>query len=318
MKETNYLKQKVTTPSIPKQTAVSKLQNKTRDDIFDAILMDNWRESIPTRVISFSPNSRRWISELKTRFITNPQLTPEKTEALIDLILWYESQLILNPPPTNVSHSRERDIKGLMQSIITQRTSYFLTTQIYTREVEKHIAQLEWNKILSHWYVADFLRDIYTLQALGLQAPQIREILMVIERYPDLQFDEAILEKYRNAVQSAINAYYWMDPKLQNSTLIKPDTDITVVPLKWQSGVPITVYKKGDTDSHARDFNLSLFPTSIIDAMSSFNRSVVYDLTRTTPPRMRARRFYQKDPKPDYVRITMAQDIRLKELLNIK
>lgn len=55
---------------------------------------------------------------------------------------------------------------------------------------------------------------------------------MVIERYPDLQFDEAILEKYRNAVQSAINAYYWMDPKLQNSTLIKPDTDITVVPLK--------------------------------------------------------------------------------------
>jgi hypothetical protein len=304
-------------PTISLSSGSSELQIATRNSVFDTLLRDNWRESIPTRVNLFSADARRWIAELKTRFLTNPHLTSEKTQALIDLILWHEAQIMLQlQAQKNIPLDGRPDIGNLINGITLDKMNNFLHIQIYTREIEKHIAKLEGNKILSHGYVADFLRDIHTLQTLGLKAPHIAEILTVIDSHPNLEFDEAILEKYRNAVKSALNAHYWMKPELQDTSLIQPNTDISVTPLKGHSGVPIPHYRETSQDDHARDFSLSLYPVSIIDAMSSFNREIIYDLTRTTPP-VQKKRFFARHRKPDYTRITSAQDVRLKELLNI-
>ncbi len=258
-------------PSGPKAGEFLQL----RMDQFDQILVSKWPSNLEGRITQFQPKTRGFMTELKTRYSINKLLTDEKVKALLSLVFWLESQ------------SRTTDVP----TIGVPRLERFLEIQIYTRSTEKAILQAGKGQKATYTILADFLRDIATLQALGFTAPKLDQIITAIDhsldKNPDLAFDEAIIGKYREAVRLGLLAFYYQDPEYlrgitlnKNAPAIAPVGTVT----KGANPIPAAPFEKQDYDASARDFTLIPYPAEIIDAMSSECRRVVRSLTRTTPP----------------------------------
>ena len=182
---------------------IAKLQKRAY--FFDDILRANWTKDLPGKVKECDKKTQGLIIELKTRFVTNPDLSEHKLKTLIQLSLWHESALKNQAMSTSTSYVLNRFYK-------------FLEIQVYTRSVETQIArrykaahalsnglpesqttlQIARANIVA---TADFIRDVDSLLALGFKAPQLTDISNSIHTHSDVQFDEAILGKYRGAVE---------------------------------------------------------------------------------------------------------------------
>ena len=159
-----------------------------RSDTFDRLIQQEWPPRLEGRISRFGEDSRSFVTELKTRYVTNPLLTEKKTQALLSLIFALESEQRVDGP----------------KNIDTSRLKKFLEIQVRTRSIEQAILDANARQKPTYKLLADFMRDIYTLQSLGFVAPKLEQIKRAIDsalnKNPGMLFDASILGKYREAV----------------------------------------------------------------------------------------------------------------------